>query len=144
MAVVVKLTDALENTLHIVKGTKVEGERETGPNGKDIFRVLKEGDNVAVQYPALGTDETAEEIYLLGKAGLKAAEVTLIDIDLSAKTLKVNPVDGAEETYRLAHIAADEAKRIVEGWQTSRKVTVYYYTDKVGTKVTLFLVRAID
>ena len=141
--VVVKTADGTSHTFRFLERTAVHGGQDVAAGSKDTFRGLKEGSPVAVHYTAKGTEETAEEIDSIGRDGLKASEVTVIQLDRGAKTLAVKATDGTEETFRLTGRAATAAgEEMGEGAEKSIKGTVYY-ADEAGHKVAHFFKRAI-
>jgi hypothetical protein len=141
--VVVKTADGTSHTFHFQARTTVHGADDLAIGGKDVFRGLKEGSQVAVHYTVKGTEKTAEEIDRIGRDGLKAADVTVVHLDRGAKTLAVKTVDGTDETFRLTGRAVtDGGEEIGKGAEKSVKVTVYY-TDEAGHKVAHFFKRAI-
>ena len=141
--VVVKTADGTSHTFHFLERTAVHGGRDVAAGSKDAFHGLKEGTEVAVHYTVQGTEETAREIDTVGKDGLKAADVTVVHLDRSAKTLAVKTADGTEETFRMTGRAVeDTGEEIGKGAEKSVKGTVYY-TDEAGHKVAHYFKRAI-
>jgi len=97
---------------------------------------------VVVHYTRRGTTKIAAEVDHIGKEGLKTAEDTISRLDRVGKVLVVKTAEGAEETYRLAdHAAQDAGKAIVEGAEQTGKVVVYY-ADEGERKVVRFFEKA--
>ena len=141
--VVIKTADGTTHTLHFLERTAVHGGQSAAVVSKDTFRGLKEGTEVAIHYSAKGTEETAHEIDVVGKDGLKATEATVVDIDRGGKKLAVKTADGTSETFRLTGRAVEDAgKDMGKGAEKSAKVTVYY-TEEAGEKVAHVIRRAI-
>lgn len=133
--VVVKIADGTSHTFRFLERTAVHGGRDVAAGSRDVFRGLKEGSQVAVHYTVKGTEETAEEVDRIGKDGLKAADVTVVNLDRGTKTLAVKTADGTEETFRLTGRAVTDAgEEIGQGAEKSIKGTVYY-TDEAGHKL---------
>ena len=141
--IVIKTADGSEQALRFVKRTSVHGGKATAAVSKDAFHGLKEGSVVVAHYTANGSEKTAEEVDDVGKEGLKVTEGTVSRVDRGAKTIAIQTVDGAEETYRLTdHAAKDAGKDIAHGAEKSERVTVYY-TEEAGHKIAHFFKKTI-
>ena len=140
---VVKTADGAEHTLHFVDRTAVHGAEKSAAGAEDAFHGLREGSSVVVHYTAKGTEETAEEVDRIGNDGLRATEGTVSKIDRGGKAMTIRTADGAEETYKIAdHAAEDAGKDVGKSVEKSGKVTVYY-TEESGRKVAHFFEKTL-
>jgi arginine repressor len=140
---VVKTADGAEHTVHFVGRTLVHGAEKSPAGAEDAFHGLREGSSVVVHNTAKGTEETAEEVDRIGNDGLRLTEGTVSKIDRSGKAITIRTAGGAEETYKLAdHAAEDAGKDIGSAAEKSGKVTVYY-TEESGRKVAHFFEKAL-
>jgi hypothetical protein len=136
--VVVKAADGTEHTFHVATRATVHGAVAVGNGGADVFRGLKEGDQVVAHYTVKGTEETADEFDRVGKDGLHVAEGTVKKVDRGAKTITVKTADGAEQTYHFtAHLAKETGDETAKAVEKAGKVTVYY-SEEAGRKVAHF------
>jgi hypothetical protein len=134
----VKAADGTEHVVHFVSRTAVHGVDKSAAYAQDAFHGLREGSSVIVHYTVKGTEETAEEVDRIGKDGLRSAEGTVSSIDRGGKAMTIRTASGAEETYKMAdHAAEDAGKEIGSAVEKSGKVTVYY-TEESGHKVAHF------
>lgn len=135
---VVKLADGTEHIVHFVGRTTVHGVEKSAAYAEDAFHGLREGSSVVVHYTAKGAEETAEEVDRIGNDGLHVAEGTVSRIDRGGKAMTIRTASGAEETYKMAdHAAEDAGKDVGAAVEKSGKVTVYY-TEESGRKVAHF------
>jgi hypothetical protein len=133
--IVVKAADGTEHTLHFVAKTTVLG---TEAGAKDTFHGLQQGSEVVAHYTTTGAEDSAAEVDMVGKGGLKASEGTISKLDRGGKDLAVKSADGTEQTFKLAdHAAQDGAKDVDKAAEKSAKVTVYY-TEEAGKKIAHF------
>jgi hypothetical protein len=140
---VVKLADGTEHTMHFVARTTVHGAEKTAAGAEDAFHGLREGSSVVVHYTTKGAEETAEEVDRIGDEGLHMAKGTVSSIDRGGKALTIRTASGAEETYKMAdHAAEDAGKAIGSAVEKSGKVTVYY-TEESGHKVAHFFEKTL-
>jgi hypothetical protein len=135
---VVKTSDGVEHTLHLVSKTAVHGAGGAADMGKDSWRGLKTNSEVVAHYTEHGTEKTAVEIDKVGKDGLKSTEGTIKELDKGGKKVVVKTADGSEEAFRLTGNAAkDGGKDVAEAAAKGTKTTVYY-TEEAGKKVAHF------
>jgi len=134
----VKTADGTEHTMHLVRRTVVQSERESAKRGNDAVRDLREGDEVVVHYVRQGTDNTAEEIDRIGRDGMKRSEGTITEFDRSARTMTIKVADGTEETYRLTEHAAEDAGIETEDAAKKSAHAIVYYSEEAGQKVAHF------
>ena len=134
----VKAADGTEHTMHLVRRTVVQSERESAKRGNDAVRDLREGDEVVVHYVRQGTDNTAEEIDRIGRDGMKRSEGTITEFDRSARTMTIKVADGTEETYRLTEHAAEDAGIETEDAAKKSAHAIVYYSEEAGQKVAHF------
>lgn len=136
--IVVKTADGTEHSMHLTDKAVVHGAHASMGTAKDSWHGLKEGTEVVVHYTREGTEDTPLEIDRVGKAGLKASDGTIEEIDRGGKKLVVASSDGVVSTYRLTdHAAKDGGRDIGAGVEKGSKVTVYYTKD-AGKKVAHF------
>jgi len=135
---VVETGRGTEHTFHYTDQVSIHGARDIAKTPGEFFKGLKTGGRVAVHYSAKGSEETAHEVDVIGRSGLKVTEGTVTRIDRGSKIIAVKTAEGTEETFRLTdHAARDSAKGIAKGTGDSAKVTVYY-TEDAGKKVAHF------
>lgn len=144
---VVKTADGTEHTVHFVGRTLVHGVEKsaagTAAGTEDAFHGLREGSSVVVHYTAKGAEETAEEVDRIGNDGLHMTEGTVSKLDRKGKAITIRTAGGAEETYKVAdHAAEDAGKDIGAAAEKSGKVTVYY-TEESGRKVAHFFEKTL-
>ena len=136
--ITVKTKDGTEHTVHVVDSTVVHGAEATGTGAKDTMHGLTEGTEVVAHYTEKGGEETAVDVYRVGKGGVKVLEGTVSKVGEGGKTIVVKTADGTEHTFVAAGKGtADVAKEIGKGSEKSAKVTVYY-TEKAGKKIAHF------
>jgi arginine repressor len=141
--VVVKTVDGAEHAFHFTERTAVHGAEATAAGGKATLHGLEEGSHVVVHYTAKGTDKTAHEIDNVGKSGLKVTEGTVENLDHAGKTMTIKTANGAEQTFRVAsHATQDAGNDISQGAQKSAHVTVYY-SEQAGHKVVHFVKKSL-
>lgn len=143
--VVVKTADGTKLTFLFTESTTVHGAESVGHSaeeaGKDSWKGISKGSEVAVHYTGEGVKASAVEVDKLGKDGLTATTGTIKAIDRGGKTVVVKTAKGAEETFHLTeHAAADTAKGVAKGAEKGSKVVVYS-TEEAGRKVVHFFER---
>ena len=140
---VVKAADGTEHIVHFVGRTTVHGVEKSAAYSDDAFHGLREGSSVVVHYTTKGAEETAEEVDYIGNKGLQMAEGAVLRIDRRGKAMTIRTASGAEETYKLAdHAAQDAARDLEEAAGKLGKVTVYY-TEESGHKVAHFFEKTL-
>ena len=136
---VVKTADGTEHTFHFLESTAVHGAQDLPRGVKSGVGDLKEGASVVVHYTSKGSEETADEVDLVGKDGLKSTEGTVSHIDRGAKTIAIKTADGVVRTYRLTERATvDSGKELGKGSERGGKVAVYY-SEESGHKIAHFI-----
>ncbi len=130
---------AREHTFHLVEQTVYQGGQECRTRRRrNGFHGLKEGSQVAIHYTSKQSQDTAEEVDLLGDNGLKASQGELVRLDQKAKTVTIKAQDGTLHVYHMSDRTAEEwGKSVSASAQKSEKVTVYY-SEQAGHKVAHF------
>jgi hypothetical protein len=128
-----------ERTFHYTDEIAVHGAKDVAVRApKGVAVKIKAGTRVAVHYTVKGTDETAHEVDVLGKGGLKAARGSIDGIDRGSRSLVLRTEDGTKETFSLSRRAADDTgKGLGDGTKHAAKATVYF-TEDAGKKVAHF------
>lgn len=136
--ITVKTKDGTEHTIHVVDSTVVHGAEATASGSKDTMHGLTEGTEVVAHYTDKGGEETAVDVYRVGKGGVKVMDGTVSKVGEGGKTVVVKTADGTEQTFVVAGKGtADVAQGIGKGSEKTGKVTVYY-TEKAGKKIAHF------
>jgi hypothetical protein len=105
--VVVTTVDGVEHLIHFTKDLLVHGGKGSGV---DALQGLEAGRTVVVHYTRTGSDETAQEIDVIGgDQGLKTAEGVLTDIDRQRQQITIRFANGTTETLQLTQQAAADA-----------------------------------
>jgi ribosomal protein L19 len=140
---VVKAVDGGEHIVHFVGRTTVHGVEKSGAYAQDAFHGLREGDSVVVHYTTKGTEETAEEVDHIGNQGIQTAEGAVVHIDRRGKAMTIRAASGAEETYKLADHASEDAARDLDQAAGKLGSVTVYYTEESGRKVAHFFERKL-
>lgn len=136
--IVVETDKGITHTFHYTDDLVIHTGKDTGKVSDDSWKELKGGTKVAVHYTVRGSDETAHEVDVIGKDGLKVTKGTVTDIDRGTKFLSIKTADGTKETFKLTdHAAVDSGKDVARGTARAAKVTVYY-TEDAGKKIAHF------
>lgn len=127
-AVVVTTKDGIEHVYHFAKDLVVHGGHGNGPAA---LEGLREGTTVVVHYTGANTDQTAQEVDIVGDGGLQVAEGTVTNIDRQRGEITVRYDSGKIEKFKLTERAAGEAPKADD---TGARVVIYY-KDEAGNKV---------
>jgi ribosomal protein L19 len=140
---VVKAVDGTEHVVHFTKRTTVHGVEKSAKYADDAFHGLREGSSVVVHYTTKGTEETAEEVDHIGNEGIQTAEGAVVRIDRRGKAMTIRTASGAEETYKLADHASEDAARDLDQAAGKLGSVTVYYTEESGRKVAHFFERTL-
>ncbi len=140
---VVKAVDGTEHVVHFTKRTTVHGVEKSAKYSDDAFHGLREGSSVVVHYTTKGTEETAEEVDHIGNQGIQTAEGAVVRIDRRGKSMTIRTASGAEETYKLADHASEDAARDLDQAAGKLGSVTVYYTEESGRKVAHFFERTL-
>jgi len=136
--IVAETDKGVVHTFHYTDDLTIHTGKDIGKASDYSWKDIKVGNKVAVHYTIKGTDETAHEVDVLGKGGLKITKGTVTGIDRGTKFLSIKTADGTKETFKLTDRAAvDSGKGIAKGTVKTGKVTVYY-TEDAGKKIAHF------
>jgi len=133
-AVAVKTIDGTKHVLHLAKSLVVHGSDK---NGADALANLREGTTVVVHYSGSGAQAAAQEIDVVGDAGMKVTEGTVTKIDRGRRQITVRFDNATSETFQLTERAAADAGAAAE----KDRVTVFY-ADQGGQKVAHYFRKA--
>jgi hypothetical protein len=128
--VVLVTADGVEHVYHFAKGLVVHGAK-----GPDPLADLKAGTTIVVHYTVNGGQAAAQEIDVIGGAGLKVGEGVVIHVDHGRKQITIRLDNGRTETLQLTDRAAAEAGGEIDQAVASGSTVVVYYVDQSGRRV---------
>jgi len=131
--IAIKSYDGAEVTVKFAESTAAHGF-EGGKNG---WQAAKRGAEVAAHGTRTGAVFVATEVDHIGRGGLKAAKVTVTEIDKAGRFIVVKTEEGAIETY---HLLSKAAQATAKGFSVGMQATIYC-TEESGKKVAHFFSR---
>jgi hypothetical protein len=136
--VVVTTMDGVEHVYHFTKNLIVHGGKAPGV---DALADLSEGTPVVIHRKGNDEPASADEIDVLGDAGLKITEGRVIHVDRKKKEITLRYGNGKTETLQLTTMAAAENAASIGGSNQAATEFVIYYADEEGHKVVHYVTR---
>ena len=136
--VVITTMDGMEHVYHFTKDLIVHGGKKPGV---DALEGLRAGTTVVIHHTTAGSQESIEEIDVLGDEGLKSTEGMVTNIDRRKNEITIRYNNGKTETLQMTSRAAAETEAGIDESAEEARVVVYY-SDEAGHKIAHYFKKA--